>query len=73
VYIKDALERLSENRTTLIITYRLNAIRRVDKIIVISRGRLVEQGTHQELMALQGVYAGLAREDRASAVPPPSA
>ncbi len=73
VYIKDALERLSENRTTLIITHRLNAIRRVDKIIVISRGRLVEQGTHQELMALQGVYAGLAREDRASTVAPPSA
>lgn len=73
VYIKDALERLSENRTTLIITHRLNAIRRVDKIIVLSRGRLVEQGTHQELMALQGVYAGLASEDRASTVAPPAA
>ncbi|MCU0925217.1 MAG: lipid A export permease/ATP-binding protein MsbA [Hydrogenophaga sp.] len=66
VYIKDALERLSENRTTLIITHRLNAIRRVDQILVLSKGRLVEQGTHQELMALQGVYAGLASEDRMS-------
>lgn len=73
IYIKDALERLSENRTTLIITHRLNAIRRVDKIIVLNRGQLVEQGTHQELMALQGVYAGLADEDRASPVAPPSA
>jgi subfamily B ATP-binding cassette protein MsbA len=67
VYIKDALERLSENRTTLIITHRLNTIRNVDKIIVLSRGKLVEQGTHQELMALQGVYAGLAAEDRVTA------
>ena len=66
VLIKDALERLSENRTTLIITHRLNAIRRVDKIIVLGRGKLVEQGTHEELMALQGVYAGLASEDRMS-------
>lgn len=64
VLIKDALERLSENRTTLIITHRLNAIRKVDKIIVLSRGILVEQGTHQELMALRGVYAGLAADDR---------
>lgn len=69
-YIKDALERLSANRTTLIITHRLNTIRGVDKIIVLSRGKLVEQGSHQELMALQGVYANLAAEDR---VPSPAA
>lgn len=66
VYIKDALERLSQNRTTLIITHRLGAIRNVDKIIVLSRGRMVEQGTHPELMALQGVYCGLAAEDRSA-------
>ncbi len=64
VYIKEALERLSENRTTLIITHRLNAIRKVDKIIVLGKGMLVEQGTHQELMERQGLYASLAAEDR---------
>lgn len=72
VYIKEALERLSKNRTTLIITHRLGAIRQVDQIFVLGRGRLVEQGTHQELMALQGVYAGLASEDRTSAGSPPA-
>jgi ABC-type multidrug transport system fused ATPase/permease subunit len=70
IYIKDALERLAKDRTTLIITHRLNAIRRVDKIIVLSHGRLAEQRTHQELMALQGVYAGLAAEDRVVPVAP---
>jgi subfamily B ATP-binding cassette protein MsbA len=57
--VQDALERLMENRTTLVIAHRLSTVRRADRIYVLVRGRVVEQGTHEELLALNAEYRKL--------------
>ena len=57
----EALERLMKGRTVVTIAHRLSTIRDADKIIVISGGVVAESGTHGELMALNGIYAGLHR------------
>jgi ATP-binding cassette, subfamily B, bacterial len=57
--IQQELDRLSENRTTLIIAHRLSTIVGAHAIIVMDRGRIVERGTHQELLRTQGLYAHL--------------
>ena len=57
--IEDALTRLLVGRTTLIIAHRLSTVRRADRIIVLDRGRMVEQGSHDELLAEGGLYARL--------------
>ncbi|MFL5647160.1 MAG: lipid ABC transporter permease/ATP-binding protein, partial [Chloroflexota bacterium] len=60
--IQRALEGLMEGRTTLAIAHRLSTILRADQIVVYDRGVVAERGTHGELLALDGLYARLYRE-----------
>jgi ATP-binding cassette subfamily B protein len=62
--IQEALERLLEKRTAIIIAHRLSTIRNVDRILVLKHGELVEQGSHDELLAQEGLYSSLYRLQR---------
>ena len=59
--IQEALERLMANRTSFVIAHRLSTIRNADQILVMRHGQIAERGTHDELLALNGLYAKLAR------------
>jgi subfamily B ATP-binding cassette protein MsbA len=58
-HIQDALQTLQQNRTSIVIAHRLSTIESADKIIVMDQGKIVEQGSHQSLLAKQGAYAQL--------------
>jgi len=58
-YVQDALEKMMENRTSLIIAHRLSTIQKADHIVVMEKGDIIEQGSHQELMEKNGTYRKL--------------
>jgi subfamily B ATP-binding cassette protein MsbA len=58
-YIQAALNQVMQGRTTLVVAHRLSTIENADVILVMDKGRIVEQGAHQQLLAQDGVYAKL--------------
>lgn len=65
--VQQALDVAAQRRTTVCIAHRLSTIKNADNIIVVSRGEIVEQGTHDDLIALGGAYKGLVEAQRISA------
>ena len=70
--VQEALDKLATGRTTLVIAHRLSTVRSADKIVVLDRGRVVDQGTHDDLLKRGGIYADLYNlqfQDEAGAAP----
>jgi ATP-binding cassette subfamily B protein len=66
VLIEKALDRLLHGRTSIIIAHRLATVRRADQILVVEHGQIVQRGTEQELLAVDGPFRRLARDLRAA-------
>jgi ATP-binding cassette subfamily B protein len=62
--ILNRVMQLRRNKTCLIVSHRISTIKRADRIFVLGQGKLMESGTHDELMAMEGQYAGLYRKQK---------
>jgi ATP-binding cassette, subfamily B, bacterial len=71
--VQEALDRLSEGRTTIAIAHRLSTVRDADQIVVLDHGRIVERGTHEQLLVRRGRYSALVTRDADLAAAPASA
>ena len=56
-YIQDSLEKLMQNRTTIVIAHRLSTLSRMDRVLVFDKGKVVEEGNHDSLLRQKGLYA----------------
>jgi ATP-binding cassette subfamily B protein len=57
--IQEALWTLMSNRTAIVIAHRLSTVRRMDRLVILERGRIAEQGSHDALLAVDGIYSAL--------------
>jgi len=57
--VQDAINKMMENRTSIVIAHRLSTVRHADEIVVLQKGKIVERGTHEELIAYNGFYKKL--------------